>query len=272
RLLEPELRKLLAAKLPEHMMPSHFVMLDELPRTANGKLDRKALPAPDQSRPELEAPFVAPRTSTEEMLASVWADVLRLKTVGIHDNFFELGGHSLLGTQVISRLRVLFKRQLPLRWLFECPTVATLTQKIEESASAKPEENPPLAQVPRNEKLPLSFAQQRLWFLSQLEPESPFYNIATAIRMHGLLDVSALNSALNAVVNRHESLRTIFPLEDDLPVQLILENQSIPLSITDISERVDKDPESEAIGLLQQEAVIPFDLARGPLLRARLLR
>ncbi|HEY8228438.1 MAG TPA: amino acid adenylation domain-containing protein [Pyrinomonadaceae bacterium] len=272
RELEPELRKLLATKLPEHMMPSHFVVLDELPRTANGKLDRKALPAPDQSRPELDAPFVAPRTTMEEMLASVWADVLRLKTVGVHDNFFELGGHSLLGTQVISRLRTLFKRQLPLRWLFECPTVATLTKKIEESASAKPEENPPLVLAPRNEKLPLSFAQQRLWFLSQLEPESPFYNIATAVRMCGLLDVAALNSALNAVVNRHESLRTIFPLVDDEPVQLILENQSVSLPITDISERGEKDPESEAIGLLQKEAVIPFDLARGPLLRARLIR
>ena len=272
RLIEPDLRKLLGAKLPEHMMPSHFVMLDELPRTANGKLDRKALPAPDQSRPELDAPFVAPRTSAEELLASVWADVLRLKTVGIHDNFFELGGHSLLGTQVISRLRALFKRQLPLRWLFEYPTVATLTEKIEESASAKPEENPPLLLAPRNDKLPLSFAQQRLWFLSQLEPESPFYNIATAIRMRGPLDVSALNNALNAIVNRHESLRTIFPLVDDEPVQLILENQSVSLSITDISEQSEKDPESEAIGLLQKEAVIPFDLARGPLLRARLIR
>lgn len=273
RQLEPELRKLLAAKLPEHMIPSHFLLLDELPRTANGKLDRKALPAPDQSRPKLDAPFVAPRTSTEEMLASVWADVLRLKTVGVHDNFFELGGHSLLGTQAISRLRDLFKRQLPLRWLFECPTVAALARKIEKSDLEESENKvPPLLRVSRSEKLPLSFAQQRLWFLSQLEPESPFYNVATAIRIHGLLDVAALTNALNAVVNRHESLRTIFPLVDDEPVQRILEKQSVYLSFTDLSEQSEKNAESEAISLLKREAIIPLDLARGPLLKASLVR
>ncbi|MFN2529802.1 MAG: amino acid adenylation domain-containing protein [Pyrinomonadaceae bacterium] len=272
RQLEPDLRNLLADKLPEHMMPSHFLILDELPRTANGKLDRKVLPAPDQSRPELDAPFVGPRTSTEKLLASVWADVLRLKTVGINDNFFELGGHSLLGTQVISRLRDTLRRQLPLRWLFAYPTVATLASKIEESASDKPEEIPPVVRVPKNQKLPLSFAQQRLWFLSQLEPESPFYNVATAFRVLGLLDVAALNNALNAVVSRHESLRTIFPVIDDEPVQRILKKQSISLSFTDLSEQAEEKAQSEATSLLKKEAIIPFDLARGPLLRASLVR
>jgi amino acid adenylation domain-containing protein len=273
RMLEPQLRRLLAAKLPEHMIPSHFVMLDSLPRTANGKLDRKVLPALDQLRPELDGPFVAPRTITEKMLASTWAEVLKLKAVGIHDNFFELGGHSLLGTQVISRLRDLFKRPLPLRWLFEFPTVATLSEKIEESASDKSVDGvPPLVRVSKSEKLPLSFAQQRLWFLSQLEPESPFYNIATAIRIRGHLDVAALTNALDTVVTRHESLRTVFPVVEDEPAQLILEKQSVCLRFTDLSEVVEKDRESEATSLLKKEGKIPFDLGQGPLFRARLVR
>jgi amino acid adenylation domain-containing protein len=273
RMIEPELRSFLAAKLPDHMIPAHLLFLDSLPQTASGKVDRAALPAPDQTRPELETPYVTPQSAVEQMIATVWADVLKLKTVGVHDNFFELGGHSLLGTQVISRLRELFKRQLPLRWLFEYPTVATLAEKIEKTTAEKSEnEFPPLGRISRSEKLPLSFAQQRLWFLGQLEPENPFYNIAIAFRIRGPLHVAALSSALDTVVNRHESLRTVFPLVDDEPVQLILENQSLSLSLTDLSELVGKDIQSQAINLLRDEAKIPFDLARGPLIKARLVK
>jgi hypothetical protein len=191
--LEPELRKRLAVKLPEHMVPSHFLILDALPRTTNGKLDRKALPAPHQLRPNIGQAFVAPRNATEEKVASVWAEVLKLKMVGVHDNFFHLGGHSLLGTQVISRLCQLFKTPLQLRWLFQFPTVALLAEKIEMAGPVGTEDQvPALEPVPRDQKLPLSYAQQRLWFLTELQPESAFYNIAIGMRIRGPLNSAAL--------------------------------------------------------------------------------
>jgi acyl carrier protein len=132
RNLVPELRRLLTEKLPEHMMPSAFVLLDALPLTANGKINRRALPAPGQTRPELEADYVAPRTPTEELLAMIWSEVLKLKQIGVNDDFFELGGHSLLATQVISRVRERFRIELPLRYLFEFSTVAGLASAVDD--------------------------------------------------------------------------------------------------------------------------------------------
>ncbi|HZI46608.1 MAG TPA: condensation domain-containing protein, partial [Pyrinomonadaceae bacterium] len=273
RKLQPELRKLLAAKLPEHMVPAHFSFLDALPRTANGKLDRKALPSPHQLRPNLEQDFVAPRNRTEEKVASVWAEVLKLKMVGVHDNFFELGGHSLLGTQVISRLGKLFDTSLQLRWLFQFPTVASLAEKIEMTGSPGPaDEIPALEPVPRNQKLPLSYAQQRLWFLTQLQPESTFYNIVIGSRLRGPLDAAALAAAFDALITRHESLRTIFPVGDDGPVQTILKPARDSLSIIDLSRETEPDRESAARDLLTREAEQPFDVSVGPLIKATLVK
>jgi amino acid adenylation domain-containing protein len=271
--LEPELRKALAVKLPEHMMPSHFFILDALPRTANGKLDRKALPSPHHLRPDLEQAFVAPRNATEEKVASVWVEVLKLKMVGVHDNFFDLGGHSLLGTQVISRLSKLFQAPLQLRWLFQFPTVAALSEKIQlVNSAATQDEAPTLEPVPRNQKLPLSFAQQRLWFLTQLQPDSSFYNVATGMRINGPLNSTALAAALDQLVMRHESLRTIFHEADDGPVQVIPDKPGSVLSIIDLSQTVGLDREGEASELLKREAEQPFDLARGPLFKATLVK
>jgi 2-polyprenyl-3-methyl-5-hydroxy-6-metoxy-1,4-benzoquinol methylase/alpha-ketoglutarate-dependent taurine dioxygenase len=273
RKLEPELRKLLATKLPEHMVPSHFMILDALPRTANGKLDRKALPSPHQLRPNLEQDFVAPRNDTEEKIASVWAEVLKLKMVGVHDNFFELGGHSLLGTQVISRLHNLFRTPLQLRWLFQFPTVASLAGKIEMAGSVGPEDEvPALEQVPQNQKLPLSYAQQRLWFLTQLQPESAFYNVSIGMRIRGPLNSAALAAALDALIIRHESLRTIFPDAGDGPVQVVLNSPRTSLSTIDLNREATQDLESEARDLLRREAEQPFDLADGPLFKATLVK
>jgi SAM-dependent methyltransferase/alpha-ketoglutarate-dependent taurine dioxygenase len=274
RKLEPELRKLLAAKLPEHMVPAHFYVLDALPRTANGKLDRKGLPAPHRLRSEQEQEFVAPRNATEEKVAAVWADVLKLKLVGIHDDFFELGGHSLLGTQVISRLSKLFNTPLQLRWLFRFRTVASLAEEIERAGSvATEDEVPALEPVPRNQHLPLSYAQQRLWFLTQLQPESAFYNIALGMQIRGPLNSAALALALDALIMRHESLRTVFPVVADDPVQLILDRPRNTWSTVDFSH-YEKEGERQraARDLLRREAEQPFDLSSGPLFKATLVK
>lgn len=269
--LEPELRRSLAAKLPEYMVPAQFVMLGALPRTANGKLDRKALPPPDHLRPDLEQICVPPRNATEEKVASVWAAVLAIKTVGVHDNFFDLGGHSLLGTQVIARLCTVFQVQLPLRWLFQFPTVALLAEQIETASAAAAGENTvALEPVPRDRLLPLSFAQQRLWFLSQLHPDSVSYNVAIGMRIRGRLNSGALAAAVDALIMRHESLRTLFPLVDDEPVQLIVDRPEEALTIIDLSQTVGEDGESEARTLLRR-AEQPFDLAKGPLFKTTLL-
>ena len=179
-----DLRSFLKAKLPEYMIPSAFVFLESLPLTTNGKVDRKALPVPDQTRPELDAIFMSPRTPMEEMLAEIWAEVLKVEGIGIHDNFFDLGGHSLLATQVVSRMRRAVQVEIPLRALFESPTVVGLAARIEEIHQKQHGlQAPPLLAVSRDKDLPLSFAQQRLWFLDQLEPGSTVYNVPIAVRI-----------------------------------------------------------------------------------------
>ena len=186
------LREYLLERLPNYMVPGVLVQLAELPLTPNGKVDRKALALREDVGERAEA-SVLPRTAVEELLASIWAGVLRVEGVGITENFFELGGHSLLATQVMSRVREVFGVEVPLRSLFEQPTVAGLAGKIE--AALRGERGlmaPPLARVSRERELPLSFAQQRLWFLDQLEPGSAFYNVPTAVRLQGQLHVEAL--------------------------------------------------------------------------------
>jgi amino acid adenylation domain-containing protein len=266
-----------SSRLPDYMVPSAFVMLDGLPLTANGKVDRRALPAPSQTRPELQESFVAPRTLVEEILAGIWADILSLSQVGIHDNFFELGGHSLLATQVVSRLRHAFSTELPLRTLFESPTVAALAAHVETSLrSLHASDIPPLRRVARENNLPLSFAQQRLWFIDQLEPYSSTYNIASALRLSGSLDVKALERALSEVITRHETLQTTFPTVDSQPVQLIAEPAPFLLPVVDLLQQMNDasadERQREATRLAQEEAQRPFDLSTGPLFRATLLK
>jgi amino acid adenylation domain-containing protein len=262
-----ELRRHLQATLPAYMIPSVFVTLTELPRLPNGKVNRKALPAPD--RAGLEAAYLAPRTPTEEILAGLWARVLNLERVGIHDNFFELGGHSLKATQLVSRVREAFNVELPIRALFESPTVAGLAAHLE--AAQQTVAAPPITSVPRDEALPLSFAQQRLWFLDQLVPGSPLYNIPLAMRLTGALDVAALERTLNEIVSRHEVLRTTFATADGRPAQVIAPNLVLPLPVTDLSHLPEGEREALARQMATDDARRPFDLAGGPLLRARLL-
>jgi amino acid adenylation domain-containing protein len=268
-----DLRNFLKEKLPEHMVPALFVLLDALPLMPNGKVDHRALPAPDRTRPELDKAFVAPRTPTEELLSEIWAKVLDIERVGIYDNFFDLGGHSLLATQVVSRIREAFQVELPLRRIFEVPTVAGLAESIEVAHSAG--QNllaPPILPVPRDGNLLLSFAQQRLWFIDQLAPGNSAYNIPAAIRLKGPLNLVALEQSLNEIVKRHESLRTTFAMVDGRPAQVIAQVLTITLPVVDLRKLPEIERETEVRRLVTEGAVRPFDLSQGPLFRVALLR
>src|SRR5919199_263585 len=269
----PQLQQFLKQKLPEYMVPSAYVLLDALPLTPNGKIDRRALPAPDTARPEGEGAYVAPQTPVEEILAGIWADVLGLQQVGIHDNFFELGGHSLLATQLISRLRDSFGVEFPLRGLFESPTVAGLSERLEAlRRTALGLVAPPLLPGERSGQLLLSFAQARLWFLEQLEPGSYAYNIPAAVRLTGSLHVAALQQSLNEIVQRHEALRTTFAMVNGEPIQVIAPVLALTLPSVDLRELPQAQQEASVERLATEEAMRPFDLAQGPLLRATLLQ
>jgi len=268
-----ELRQFLKQKLPEYMVPSAIVMLDALPLTPNGKVDRRALPAPEMVRPELSPTFVAPKTPIQEILALFWAKVLGIEQVGIHDNFFELGGHSLLATQLISQVREAFWVELPLRCLFESPTVAEFSEAIEAARLAgEGVQAPPIKRLPQNGNLPLSFAQARLWFLDQLEGGSATYNIPLALRLTGFIHIAALEQAIGKIVQRHEVLRTTFPRVDRVPVQAIAPTLSVPLSMMDLQLLPEGKQSTEVRRLATEEATRLFDLANGPLLRVTLLR
>ena len=268
-----ELRSFLKEKLPEHMVPAAFVPLDALPLTPNGKVDRHALPASDRTRPELEKEFIAPRTPAEEIVAEIWTQVLGIERVGTYDNFFELGGHSLLATQVVSRMREAFGVEIPLRRLFEVPTVAGLAESIEVARrSGRNLQAPAILPVPRDGDLPLSFAQQRLWFIDQLEPGNSAYNFPAAVRLKGPLNVVALEQSVNEIVKRHEALRTTFATVDGRPVQVIVPTLTLRAPVLNLQELSESEREGEVRRLVIEEAQRPFNLARGPLLRITLLR
>jgi len=262
-----ELRRFLQGRLPEYMVPASFVFLDTLPLNPNGKIDRHALPAPHTSDLGLSTNFVPPQNATEEVLANIWVKVLRLEQVGIHDNFFELGGHSLLATQVMSRVRKAFQIEMPLQILFENPTIASLAQAI---AQTQIQENDPQNQtiplIANRESIPLSFAQQRVWFLEQLEPNSPAYIISNALRLTGEFNTSILQQALDAIVIHHEALRTNFITSPDgSPIQVIGKPRPVELKIIKVTQE-------QVQSLLNQEAQRPFNLESDLMLRASLLQ
>ncbi|MBN3950378.1 MAG: amino acid adenylation domain-containing protein [Nostoc sp. NMS7] len=268
-----ELRNFLMEKLPDYMVSSAFVFLDTMPLTPSGKVDRRALPTPEDFRPDVEAEYVAPRTIVEEALAGIWSEVLKIEQVGIHDNFFELGGHSLLATQVISRLRQSFQVELPLRSLFEAPTVASLAESLEKLGRLKQGiQDLPILPVLRDGHLPLSFAQTRLWLLEQLQPGNSAYNMSAAVRLKGQINIAALEHSFNEIVRRHEALRTTFVVVDGRPVQVIAPTLTLTLPIIELREVAETEREGEVIRLATEEEQRPFDLERGSLLRTTLLR
>ncbi|WP_186032349.1 condensation domain-containing protein, partial [Burkholderia gladioli] len=247
------------------------MMLDALPLTPNGKLDRLALPAVDASH--AQGAYLEPRTETEATLARIWAAVLKLDRVGALDNFFDLGGHSLLATQMLSRLREALGVDLPLRALFEAPVLADLAARADIARRNGTGTTPPaITRTDRGARLPLSHTQQRLWFLDQLEPGSAFYNLPAAVRLHGELDVDALRRTLNAVIERHEVLRTRFVAHDGVPAQVIVPASDVALPLTDLSAQAEADREDALHSLLAREAGAGFDLAAGSLIRAHLVR
>jgi amino acid adenylation domain-containing protein len=273
RNLVSQLRRMASAKLPEYMVPSALVVLDKLPLTENGKVDRKSLPAPDQSRRDVEQGYVAARTPAEEMVAAIWADVLRLERVGARDDFFELGGHSLNATQVVSRVRDAFRVELPLRALFETPTVEGLAKTIEGlQRSDRGSDAPEMLPVSRDQDLPLSFAQQRLWFLDQMDPGKHLYNVPRAIRMTGALSVEAFERAINDLIARHEILRTTYGVVNDHPVQKITLRLEITLAVADLSSLSPSQREQQAAQLVQEESEKGFDLAADPILRGMVIK
>jgi amino acid adenylation domain-containing protein len=266
------LRARLRERLPEYMVPSAFVFLDGLPLTPNGKVDRKALPAPEASGSDVEN-YVAPRNEVEEMLCGMWAEVLKAERVGVEDNFFELGGHSLLATRLTSRVREAFGVELPLRRLFERPTVAGLARAIgEEKFGGSGTRARAIRRAERESAPPLSFAQQRFWFLDQLGQGNSLYNVTLAVRLTGGLDTAALEDALREVARRHESLRTTFAAVDARPVQVISSDARVELGMTDFSGLGEHERERAARSFVAEEAARPFELSRGPLWRARLAR
>ena len=270
------LRDYLQRHVPEYMQPAHFVALEAVPLTPHGKLDRQALAALEAVEIKGEGAFVAPRTPIEEILAALWADLLRQEQVGIHDNFFELGGHSLLATRLISRMHAVFKQEIPLRLLFEAPTIAGLLQRVEQLSPADPAlALPPLVPMPREELLPLSFAQQRLWFLDRLKPGTSTYNLPVVIRLQGTLNLDAFERSLAELIRHHDILRTRFVLVDGQAVQSIAPpplSQPIPLRVVDLSGLATPEREKLAHDLISQETRRPFDLTQSFLLRVGLLR
>jgi amino acid adenylation domain-containing protein len=264
-----ELRAHLKGRLPEYMVPSAVVVLDAIPLTPSGKVARRALPAPDGAEAGVE--YVAPRTAGEELLAGIYADVLRVERVGVESSFFDLGGHSLMAMRLVSRVRDVFGVELPLRAVFETPTVAGMVLRIEEVRRAGLPMLPPIVPVPRTGPPPLSFAQERLWFLDRLQPGSTAYGLPQAFRLTGPLDTAALERALGEIVRRHEALRTTFGEVDGAPVQVVAPFDGFTLPAADLSER-SEDYRDEAVRRATHEAARAFDLAAGPLLRVSLLR
>ncbi|HSG38221.1 MAG TPA: condensation domain-containing protein, partial [Thermoanaerobaculia bacterium] len=256
-------------KLPPYMIPAAFVSLSALPLSPNGKVDRKALPDPER---EGGGPHTEPRTERERLIAQVWAEVLGLPRVGLHDSFFELGGQSLLATRVVSRLRGVLGVELPVRRLFEAPTVAELARLAEQADGAPA---PPLFPRPAAARAgdpPLSFAQQRLWLLDQLEPGAA-YNMPTAIRLTGGLPEGLLERIFTEVVRRHETLRTTFPAREGKPVQAVAPGAArLEIPVVDLSHLPPAEREERARGIAAEEARRPFDLRTGPLLRLTLVR
>jgi amino acid adenylation domain-containing protein len=264
-----ELRAHAHTRLPEYMVPSALVVLDALPVSPAGKIDRRALPAPPAVR--VEGAYVAPETSAEARLAEVWAEVLGLDQVGLTDNFFELGGHSLLATRAVARIREAFDTDLPLRTLFERPTVALLAPLLPEPR-AKHERT---AQIPRRElpdRARLAFAQERLWFLDQLQPGQAIYNVPAGVRFHSPMNEVMLERTINELVRRHETLRTTFDSEGGTPLQRIASEAKLTLQLFDVSGFPPMVAEEYAQRIAQEEVLRPFDLRRGPLLRAALVR
>ena len=266
-------RSMLREKLPDYMIPSGFIILDEFPITENGKVDRSILPRLEQVSNEAREGYVAADNPIEEVLAGIWADVLAVKLVGRNENFFDIGGHSLSAAQVMSRIRTIFNIELPLRSIFINPTVASLAQEITRTIQqGVGEAQAAIERVRREGGVRLSFAQQRLWVLHQLDPQSSAYNVPSAYEMVGQLDVVALRGLIGEIVGRHEPLRTRFIESDDGPLQIIDQPGPVELPQVDLTQIEGQAARDEALRICWQQARQPFNLSQGELMRVWLIR
>ncbi len=269
----PILRAHLKQRLPGYMMPSVVIRLEGLPLTANGKVDKRALPKPGEADRLQGTTYVAPRTEIERRMAAIWQEVLKREQVGVQDNFFEIGGHSLLATKVVSRLQQAFPHEVSLQHFFEHPTVAGLAEFMGlTQAQARVGDLPPLKSIDRSGPLPLSFSQQRLWLLDQLESDSTAYSMPFSFRIRGKLRVKELENSLHVLTNRHEALRTRFLIKDGEPYQVITPDFHVTLTVIDRPDvpEVERDQHCRTLGA--EEWARPFDLMQGPLIRVTLYR
>jgi amino acid adenylation domain-containing protein len=268
-----ELRCFLQQQLPEYMIPNAFVVLDAFPLTTNGKVNRRALSKIDAVASTRESSYIAPDTPVKEILTGIWGQILNLDRVSIEDNFFELGGHSLLATQVISQVRKTFQVEIPLGELFSAPTIAQFSQVIEKAIASKTNLDVlPLKPVARNSNSPLSFAQQRLWVLQQLEPDSAAYNGSNALIIDGNINLEALTASINEIISRHEILRTSFELIDGQVIQNITNQLKISLPIINLQNLSETEQQIEVKRLTAIDAQKPFDFTQAPLLRLNLIK
>jgi amino acid adenylation domain-containing protein len=268
-----DLRNYLADKLPHYMVPSTFVLLPEIPLTPNGKVDRRALMKAGPQEVAQSRNFIEPHSQTEMILAGIWTEVLGCENVGADANFFELGGHSLLAMRLISKLRESFKIDLPLRTIFAASTVAEMAHAIDTALRQNAAlEMPPIHKRASEREAPLSFAQQRLWLIQQLEPESTAYNVCSAVRLRGRLNVEAVKKTLNEIVRRHEILRTTFAFSGDQLIQVVAPSVSLNLEVEDLRVLSAAEQEGEVQRVVAQEGQVVFDLCSGPLFRIRLLQ
>jgi amino acid adenylation domain-containing protein len=268
-----DLREFLQAKLPDYLIPSTFVMLDTLPLTPNGKVDRRALPAPNGGR-DGDREYVAPQTEDEQIIANIFANILGIENVGIHDNFFELGGHSLLATQLISRLRQIFEVEISLRTVFESSSVAQLKQTIDRLRIEVQELSIPKIEriSPDIDEIPLSYAQERLWFIDRLEGASAIYNMPIAMRLTGALNLDAFQQSIAEIVSRHEVLRTSFVIVNGTPVQMINPSASVKVEAIDLQHLEQNERELFLQEQIQISAITPFDLEIAPLIKCSLFQ
>jgi amino acid adenylation domain-containing protein len=274
--LATQLRNLLQEQLPDYMLPAAFVVLEAFPLNAGGKFDRRALPIPDLTDNERKEYFVAPRTPQEEIIAGIWEESLGIERISIHENFFALGGHSLLAMQIISRLQALFQVRIPLLRFFAAPTIVQLTEIITQLQTTSIQLSQPALQHNEQDQdrtiFPVSLTQEGLWFLQQVEPESVNYNIYVVLRIRASLDVATLERSINALVQRHDALRTTFGTREGQAVQIVAPTLSLTLPVLNLRHLPEQERNAEARRLASKEASKPFHLTEGPLLRALLLQ
>jgi amino acid adenylation domain-containing protein len=262
------LRQYLSAELPHYMIPAYFVRLEKMPLTPHGKIDRKLLPEPDQEAEVPGSQYEEAVTESEKKLVKVWQEVLGTEKIGIWDNFFELGGDSLMVIQVTARIREVFGVELPVKKFFDRPFIKSLSDEVESHA----EEAIFIKPMPADAKIPLSFAQERLWFLQELNPDNTAYHVPRAIRIKGDLDISLVERTITEIIRRHEILRTTFPTIDGEPVQQIQEPYPIKIPVIDLSRMEEREQEDYISKWLLEEGQRLFDFEKGPLLRMHALK